>query len=97
MTSYRVGITSLRSRTTHVVPSIDAEYADSVYPREAKIRAYCGAVVDVRQMTVTESSEVCMKCRKAAGWPMVTSFIAHGWKFTDNWVTKAQTSERIEN
>lgn len=93
MTTYRSGFSSPNARTTHVVAVRD-DFTGEFPPL---VRAVCGQPVKVGRMVLRESSFVCMKCRKAAGWPMVTSFVSHGIKFTDNWVTKAQTSERIEN
>jgi hypothetical protein len=69
------GITSFRSRTTHVVRDAEVPALDTPL---FYAPAACGRLVEVRRYEVKEASDVCLKCRKAMGWPFIVT-----WK--DKW------------
>jgi hypothetical protein len=86
------GHTNRRSRVTHVVPGAVG------LPPSGRVSCQlsaCGRLVEVSRYEAKESTEVCLKCRHAMGWPMITSWESHGIRFTDNWSTGEQFSERI--
>jgi hypothetical protein len=56
-------VTSRRSRTTHVAAVDDLQAA-----RGTRQRALCGRQVEVRRYPVSPGHDVCLACRKAAGW-----------------------------
>ena len=70
------GLTSLRSRTVHVVPNSSKADKDSTRT------AACGRDVLVRWYEVGPATEVCMACRRAMGWPLVVEWESQGRVFT---------------
>ena len=76
------GITSIRSRTIHVVQG--AVSTDSGAVRAAA----CGRDVLVRWYEVGPATRVCLACRKAAGWPLVVTWTSQGRTFTTDFSTK---------
>lgn len=86
------GHTNRRSRVTHVVPGAVGLPA-SGHP-SFQLSA-CGRLVEVSRIELKPSNEVCMKCRHAMDWPLITSWEHGGIRFTDDWTTKTQTQERI--
>ena len=77
------GITSANSRTIHVVT--DGDLSDAGLSRFSA----CGRYVIVRRYEVGPANEVCLKCRKAMGWPMIVTWESQGHTFTTDFSRKA--------
>ena len=70
------GVTTIRSKTVHVVPN--STKAD----KDTTKTAACGRDVLVRWYEVGPATEVCLACRKAMDWPLVVEWESQWHTFT---------------
>jgi hypothetical protein len=79
--------TSRTSRVTHVVQVETIEGIPGIGNADrwlsANVRkSACGKDVHPTRTTLKPSNDVCLKCRKALGWPLVVTWESHGHTFT---------------
>ena len=90
---YVAGSKNRTSRVTHVVITDDASSYPGIgnsirWTDKNLAQAACGETVHPTRSTLKESNEVCLKCRKALGWPFIVTWEQHGHTITTDFNRK---------